>query len=173
MSGHSIPGTIGHWSQPVVIRTWHCPHIYMIMGGKAYLMVHCTISILASTYGVPAQSANVAKILEKLQAQNSDLGKVCTLERRSENGAHCFYEPECGPKCLEFDVEVGVISLIYNLITNALLLFRNVNECPKRPVEIFHSKIVQLSLCPNVRLCTILFTRTSAEPTMWRNVTRS
>ena len=82
------------------------------MGGKAYLMVHCTISILASTYGVPAHPADVGRILDNLQEHHSDLGKVCTLERRAENGEHCFYEPECGPKCLEFDVEVSVKSLI-------------------------------------------------------------
>ena len=113
MSGHSIPGTIGlvtghsQWSsEPGTVHTY-------MMGGKAYLMVHCTISILASTYGVPygvpAHSAEVGRILDKLQAHHSDLGKVCTLERRSENGEHCFYEPECGPKCLEYDIQVGVV----------------------------------------------------------------
>ena len=107
MSGHSIPGTISIWSESVVNRTWHCPHTYTHkMGGKAYMMVHCTISILVSTYGVPTHSGD-GRNLENFQTQTqSGLGKVCTLERRSENGDNCFYEPECAPKCVDIGVKV-------------------------------------------------------------------
>ena len=61
------------------------------------------------------------------------------MERRAENGEHCFYEPECGPKCLEFDIEVGVKSLIKSksIIDE---LFRNVSKYLKRRAEIFHTK---------------------------------
>ena len=70
------------------------------------MVVHCTISILASTYGVPTHSGD-GRNLENFQTQTqTGLGKVCTLERRSENGDNCFYEPECAPKCVDIGVKV-------------------------------------------------------------------
>ena len=88
-------------SEPGTVHT----HTH-IMGGKAYMMVHCTISILVSTYGVPTHSGD-GRNLENFQSQtHSELGKVCTLERRSKNGDNCFYEPECAPKCVDIGVKV-------------------------------------------------------------------